>query len=40
MKLNINKYEFLILFWIGLPLWCIAITFIMLLLKINESMCF
>jgi len=35
-----NKYEFLVFFWVGIPLWLIAITFIMLLLRIKESMCF
>ncbi len=40
MKLNINKYEFLILFWVGLPLWCIAISLMMLLVSVKDSMCF
>ena len=35
-----NKYEFLVLFWVGIPLWLIAITFVMLLIRIKESMCF
>jgi len=38
--MKINKYEFFGIFWIGLPLWCIAISLIIILISVKDSVCF
>jgi hypothetical protein len=37
---NIGKYEFMLIWWIGIPLYIIAITLVMVLASIKGSMCF
>jgi hypothetical protein len=37
---NIGKYEFMLIWWIGIPLYLIGISLVMLLISVKDSMCF
>ena len=37
---NIGKYEFMLIWWVGIPLYIIAVSLVMILVALKSSMCF
>ena len=37
---NMSQLEWMVIFWIGIPLYLIAVSLVMILVALKDSMCF